>query len=305
MRVGTRARLSLLRPGFLIMEKKVARVELLLWLNELLQLRYTKVEEAGSGAAYCQIVDSIFGDVPLGRVKFDAAHEHEFIANYKILQQSFDRHRVDKEIPVQRLIKRRFTDNYDFLSWLKQFWEQHYGGGAYNASERRRGKLGLGSRMQSPRPTVPPVSNLPLARAKQLPQSSSGKGEKHRLVSPVNHSNFGASPLLQRTHSSVTELMKSVARLQGERDYYYTKLREIEALYNAVLASKPSPPSSTSSTSCKPSCFRSVGNGQRAGAPSPTLPNPMPLYVTIPETLPGMEAGIYSDPAEFDETETF
>jgi RP/EB family microtubule-associated protein len=35
--------------------------ELLAWLNELLQLSYTKVEQCGTGAAYCQIMDSIFG----------------------------------------------------------------------------------------------------------------------------------------------------------------------------------------------------------------------------------------------------
>lgn len=55
-----------------------SRIELLAWLNELLQTRYTKVEQAGTGkvvikctssidklffkgAAYCQIFDSIFG----------------------------------------------------------------------------------------------------------------------------------------------------------------------------------------------------------------------------------------------------
>lgn len=40
-----------------------SRTELLAWLNDLLQLGYTKVEQCGSGAAYCQILDSIFRDV--------------------------------------------------------------------------------------------------------------------------------------------------------------------------------------------------------------------------------------------------
>jgi len=37
-----------------------SRSELLAWLNELLQINYTKVEQCGTGAAYCQILDSIY-----------------------------------------------------------------------------------------------------------------------------------------------------------------------------------------------------------------------------------------------------
>lgn len=38
-----------------------SRTELIAWLNELLQLNYTKVEQCGTGAAYCQIMDSVYG----------------------------------------------------------------------------------------------------------------------------------------------------------------------------------------------------------------------------------------------------
>lgn len=38
-----------------------SRTELLSWLNELLALNYTKVEQCGTGAAYAQIIDSIYG----------------------------------------------------------------------------------------------------------------------------------------------------------------------------------------------------------------------------------------------------
>ena len=40
-----------------------SRTELLAWLNDLAQLGYTKVEQCGSGAAHCVIMDSIFRDV--------------------------------------------------------------------------------------------------------------------------------------------------------------------------------------------------------------------------------------------------
>lgn len=41
----------------------VSRADLLAWLNELLQLNYTKIEQCGTGGAYCQILDSIYGSL--------------------------------------------------------------------------------------------------------------------------------------------------------------------------------------------------------------------------------------------------
>ena len=38
-----------------------SRTELIAWLNDLLQVNYTKVEQCGTGGAYCQIMDSVFG----------------------------------------------------------------------------------------------------------------------------------------------------------------------------------------------------------------------------------------------------
>lgn len=38
----------------------VGKGELLAWLNDLLDLNYTKVEQCANGAAYCQIIDAVF-----------------------------------------------------------------------------------------------------------------------------------------------------------------------------------------------------------------------------------------------------
>ena len=89
----------------------IGRFELLNWLNDLLQLDYSKVEECGSGAAYCQIVDAIKpGIVPLHKVNFDAKSEYDYNKNYKVLQTVFDRQGIDKNIDVQRLMKVRQCD---------------------------------------------------------------------------------------------------------------------------------------------------------------------------------------------------
>src|SRR5690349_19581554 len=121
-----------------------SRMELLAWLNDLLQTSVTKIESLGTGAIYCQIMDSIYGDVPLARVKFNAKMEYEYVSNFKILQASFDRHKVDKSIPVTRLVKCKMQDNLEFTQWLKKYWDSYFPGGAYDAVGRRGGAAAAG-----------------------------------------------------------------------------------------------------------------------------------------------------------------
>ena len=40
---------------------ELSRNDLVQWVNDLLQLNYTKIEQLGTGAAYCQIMDAIKG----------------------------------------------------------------------------------------------------------------------------------------------------------------------------------------------------------------------------------------------------
>lgn len=39
-----------------------------------------------SSAAYCQIFDSIYLDVPMSRVKFNVNTEYAYLQNFKVLQ---------------------------------------------------------------------------------------------------------------------------------------------------------------------------------------------------------------------------
>lgn len=293
------------------MAKKIGRVELLMWLNELLQLTYVQVEQAGTGAAYCQILDSIYGDVPLSKVKFNASLEHEYISNFKILQQSFNKHKIKHEIPIEKLIKKRFTDNYDFLCWMKQYWEDNYQGEAYNAQERRELFSRSSSRMMSPRTGagITSISNGPYGRSSTLsPRNSSGQTNPRNFASP-NQSNLANAILVQRTNNINAELRRDAQRLIKERDYYYTKLREIEALYNAFLASDPTPEVVLVLKELQKILFSQETASQRL-LQSPTLSNNLSLE-EIPDTLPNMLSTLslddipFNDSSEVDETDTF
>ena len=48
-------------------------------------------------------------------MKFNTKQEHEFITNFKVLQASFKKMSVDKIVPVDRLVKGKFQDNFEFL----------------------------------------------------------------------------------------------------------------------------------------------------------------------------------------------
>jgi RP/EB family microtubule-associated protein len=66
-------------------------------------------------------MDMLFpGSVPAKRIKYEAKQDYQYIENFKILQSSFKKKGVDKVIPVERLIKGRFQDNFEFAQWFKK-----------------------------------------------------------------------------------------------------------------------------------------------------------------------------------------
>uniref|UniRef100_A0A8C1ZYU0 Microtubule-associated protein, RP/EB family, member 3b n=1 Tax=Cyprinus carpio TaxID=7962 RepID=A0A8C1ZYU0_CYPCA len=120
--------------------ENLSRHDMLAWVNDSLQFSYTKIEQLGSGAAYCQFMDMLFpGCIMLKRVKFQAKLEHDYIQNFKVLQSAFKRINVDKIIPVERLVKGRFQDNFEFLQWFKKFFDANYDGKEYDAQLARQG----------------------------------------------------------------------------------------------------------------------------------------------------------------------
>ncbi|KAI8986297.1 calponin homology domain-containing protein [Trametes punicea] len=186
-----------------------SRTELLAWLNDLLQVNYTKVEQCGTGGAYCQIMDSIFGDVPMSRVKMNAKHEYEFIANFKILQNTFRQHKIEKPIPVEKLVKCKMQDNLEFLQWIKRFWDTNYGGQGYDPVARRRGA-----------PTDTPATIAPLA------PSRGSAGSLHA---------GGSRAAIQNLQAQLREMNVHLEGLEKERDFYFAKLRDIEILVQQQL----------------------------------------------------------------------
>ena len=118
----------------------VGRTELLDWANQLLDLSLTKIEQCATGAVYCQILDAIYpGTVAIGKVNFGAKSEYEFVNNFKVLQQGFQKNGIQRHIEVTKLVKAKYQDNLEFMQWLKRYFDINYNGEPYDAVGRRKG----------------------------------------------------------------------------------------------------------------------------------------------------------------------
>ncbi|EJS44036.1 bim1p [Saccharomyces arboricola H-6] len=227
-----------------------SRTELLTWLNGLLNLNYKKIEECGTGAAYCQIMDSIYGDLPMNRVKFNASAEYEFQTNYKILQSCFSRHGVEKTVYVDKLIRCKFQDNLEFLQWLKKHWIRHKDESAYDPDARRKYRPIMTNNSAIKTRTA---SNPTSTRR----SSSTGTGSTIAGGLPARHSSLGVNTSrktsvpqgqlvaiqselskAQETIGSLNEEIEqykgTVSTLEIEREFYFNKLRDIEILVHTT-----------------------------------------------------------------------
>lgn len=107
--------------------------ELLTWVNELLKLDYTKIQQCGGGAAYALILESVHpGGIPVSQLRWNCTMEYDFVQNYKILQNAFKKFEIEKDIPVKELSKCHYNENFQFLKWIKKYWDTHYYGAPFN-----------------------------------------------------------------------------------------------------------------------------------------------------------------------------
>jgi RP/EB family microtubule-associated protein len=245
----------------------VGRAELLEWLNGLLGLDYTNVEEAGNGAAFCQVIDAIHPNtVPLGRVNFNANSEAERIENYKILQDAFAKNGIGQYIDVNKLCKRKMTATLELLQWIHGYYDQSGAPSDYDGTERRRqtrcrepASRGRGTRVPPLRATAsakqigapsgaksvrpldgasPPAAAATATKALKLidlaPKVQARPTAKNASMRPVEP----PPPVKAAAGDSrgghwkqeASRLQDELDQMKQERDFYYGKLRKVEEI---------------------------------------------------------------------------
>ncbi|KAF0307080.1 Microtubule-associated protein RP/EB family member 1 [Amphibalanus amphitrite] len=222
----------------------MSRHDMLAWVNGCLQANYGKIEELCNGAAYCQFMDMMFpGSVLVKKIKFATKLEHEYIHNFKILQASFKKMNVDKIIPVDKLVKGKFQDNFEFLQWFKRFFDANYDGTEYDALEARGGEAmggaGVASRLggggAAPAKRIGMARPAPRAAAPRPAPAASRAAPAARAAPRAAAAAKPAAPdhrqaELDELNLQMADMRLSVEGLEKERDFYFGKLRDIEVI---------------------------------------------------------------------------
>jgi RP/EB family microtubule-associated protein len=162
---------------------------------------------------------------------------------YFYFQASFKKMNVDKIIPVDRLVKGRFQDNFEFIQWFKKFFDANYDGQPYDPIAARGG-LDLGvNAAASPKPMASKTSAVtskssavtskastvaskpPVANSNRRTNATPAAGSAARAPSPV--ANYQQ---LEELTGQLIESKLTIEGLEKERDFYFGKLRDIELI---------------------------------------------------------------------------
>lgn len=148
---------------------------------------------------------------------------------------AFTKHQIERPVPVESLVKCKMQDNLEFLQWSKRYWDQYYPGGDYDALARRKGAGGTPAAAAaapvSSRTSGAGVGATSAARRGTTPTTS------------TNSASRGARPPTGGASAAVlaenTQLKQTVEGLERERDFYFSKLRDIELLLQQAVEQDP------------------------------------------------------------------
>lgn len=171
----------------------------------------------------------------MSRVKFNVNTEYAYLQNFKILQNAFTKHQIERPVPVESLVKCKMQDNLEFLQWSKRYWDQYYPGGDYDALARRKGAGG------APAAAAPATVSSRTSGAGVGATSAARRGTTP--TTSTNSSARGARPPAGGASAAVlaenTQLKQTVEGLERERDFYFSKLRDIELLLQQAVEQDP------------------------------------------------------------------
>lgn len=165
---------------------------------------------------YCKVGNSIM------------RHKYWMTDGRLLLPDCFAKHQIERLVPVESLIKCKMQDNLEFLQWTKRFWDQYYPGGEYDAVARRKGAGAPAA--AAPAPTSARTSGPGAARRGTTPTTAPA-----RRTAGVGGGGAATAAVTQENN----QLKETVAGLERERDFYFSKLRDIELLLQQACEADP------------------------------------------------------------------
>ena len=161
--------------------------------------------------------------------KTTAKTEVDFIQNFKILQTAFGKKKIERYIDVDKLTKRSFQYNMEFLQFMKCYWDMH-------ASDSMVAETVLQESSANEQPFKQPASKQPVPKPVKVLTALGGAKRAPGVPASAPASLPSSSPThvapqkQQDLALESTELKSSIDNLERERDFYYMKLREVEIL---------------------------------------------------------------------------
>jgi RP/EB family microtubule-associated protein len=119
-------------------------------------------------------------------------------------------------------------DNLEFLQWSKRYWDQYFPGGDYDAVARRKG-----AGVAAPA-AAPPRASAGAGAARRGGTTPTTGGA--RAVKPLGGGGGAGSAALTQENNTLRE---TVQGLERERDFYFSKLRDIELLVQQAVEEDP------------------------------------------------------------------
>lgn len=112
-------------------------------------------------------------------------------------------------------------DNLEFLQFTKRYWDQHFPGHDYDAVSRRKA---VGA----------PGAGAPVGA--RMGGSGARRPAANTVAPRTRTPQGGASLALQHENS---QLKETITGLERERDFYFSKLRDIELLIQQAMEADP------------------------------------------------------------------
>lgn len=123
------------------------------------------------------------------------------------------------------LVKCKMQDNLEFLQWTKKFWDLNFPDHDYDAVARRKGG------------GMPAAAAAP--RAAAVSSSAARRGGTTPSTGPRIAAKAGPSPAAAALQAENATLKETVTGLERERDFYFSKLRDIELLIQQAVEDDP------------------------------------------------------------------